>query len=504
MKRTVKSILVVACFAASTLALPSSAAASEAPDLFTTIHELDSQLFDAFNQCAAAAELARYEAFFAPDLEFYHDNGGVTWTREAMIANTRKNACGNYTRELIESTFRVSPVNGFGAISTGVHRFCQNATQSCEGEADFVMVWRNTGGKWQVTRALSFGHRESKKGSGESGAIDSAAIAAVLHEHEVTSVSFALIEDGRLKSANAVGEARKGVPATPGTYYNIASLAKPLSAEVALQLVALGKISLDENMSRYWTDPDIAKDPRRNLLTPRIALSHQTGFPNWRNGELRFERDPGQSFGYSGEGYEYLARFIHKKTGKTIDAWAGQLVFAPAAMRNTSYTGQSWLKDGMALPHDAKGVELAPQTRDTALASDDVYSTPGDYAQFMLGVMNGRGLSPALATDRSNVSTDRRAELCSKLAKEDCPTQAGMGLGWESFLIGGKRYLMHTGADEGTFTFSYFSPDTRSGAVIFTNSSNGAKAVLPILKRVGKDKDFVDFLERLVSAPRGS
>ena len=52
------------------------------------------------------------------------------------------------------------------------------------------------------------------------------------------------------------------------------------------------------------THPDIAHDPRHAKLTPRIALSHQTGFPNWRprcaprsrcapNGQLAFLFDPG-------------------------------------------------------------------------------------------------------------------------------------------------------------------------------------------------------------------
>lgn len=503
MKRIVASVFARCCLAASALTLQASATAAEAPDLSSTIHALDSQLFDAFNQCASPAQLARHEAFFAPDVEFYHDNGGVTWKREAMIANTKKYACGNYTRELVENTFHVSPIKEFGAISTGVHRFCQNTTKTCDGEADFVMIWRNTGGKWEVTRALSFGHREARKNADGADVTDARTIEAMLQADGVASVSFAVIDDGKLETAQAFGLASKGVAATPATYYNIASMAKPISAEVVLQLVALGKISLDENMSKYWTDPDIAKDPRRNRLTPRLALSHETGFPNWREGTLRFERDPGQSFGYSGEGYEYLARFIRNKTGKSIDAWAEQLVFAPGGMRNTTYTNPTWLKGRIALPHDAKGVELAPQIRDAALASDDVFSTPSDYAQFMLGVMNGRGLSPSLRADRSKVSVDRKAELCSKLANAQCPAEIGMGLGWESFLIGGKRYLMHTGADEGTFNFGYFSPDTRSGLVIFTNSSNGPKAVLAVLQRVGKDKDFVDFLQRWAGTQGG-
>lgn len=493
-----KVLLVSVCLATGISIFDVRAETDGADGLFSTIHGLDSQLFDAFNKCASPAELARHAAFFSSDTEFYHDNGGVTWSREAMIANTRKYACGNYTRELVENTFKVSPISGYGAISSGVHRFCQNATKECSGEADFVMVWRDTSGKWEVTRSLSFGHRESKADSGGSTALDARAMEGILQEHGIASVSIAVIDGGKLVSTSAFGEASKGVSALPETYYNIASMAKPISAEVAMQLVALGKISLDENMSKYWIDPDIAVDPRRNQLTPRIALAHETGFPNWRAGVLRFERDPGQSFGYSGEGYEYLARFIRNKTGKSIDVWAEQLVFAPNGMRNTTYTNQPWLEGRIALPHDEKGIELAPQLRDAAIASDDVFSTASDYAHFMIGVMDGRGLAPALRTKQAEVLADRKAELCSKLVQAECPTEAGMGLGWESFLIDGKRYLMHTGADAGTFTFGYFSPDTRSGVVVLTNSSNGAKAVLPVLRLIGKDEAFVDFLQRLV------
>ncbi|GMV28820.1 MAG: hypothetical protein AMXMBFR59_09450 [Rhodanobacteraceae bacterium] len=255
-------------------------------------------------------------------------------------------------------------------------------------------------------------------------------------------------------------------------------------------------------MSRYWTDPDLATDPRRKQLTPRLALGHKTGFPNWRAGTLRFERDPGTTFGYSGEGFEYLARFIRNKTGNPIDAWAESLVFTPNGMRNTTYTRQSWLDGRIALPHDAQGSALASTLRDTAVASDDVYSTPSDYAQFLIAVMKGRGLPPPLRSQRAAIFADRRADLCRKLAPEHCPAEAGMGLGWESFLIHGQRYLMHTGSDDGTFTFAYVSPDTGSGLVIFTNSSNGAKAVLPLLRLAGKDLAFVDFLERLVDSSR--
>lgn len=415
-----------------------------------------------------------------------------------MLANTKKYACGKYTRVLIEGTFKVSPIKDFGAIETGVHRFCQNGTNRCDGEADFVMVWRNLNGKWEITRSLSFGHRASAVQTSDVHAMRSTDIDDIINKNDVTSVSLALIENGIPSFAGAWGQAKKGVAATPATLYNIASLSKPISAEVALQLAAVGKISLDENMSEFWTDPDISSDPRRNLLTPRIALAHKTGFPNWRNGRLAFERDPGQSFGYSGEGYEYLAHFILNKTKHPIDYWADRLVFSPNGMRQTTYTEQPWLDGRIAYPHDAQGKELAPQISNSAVASDNVFSSASDYAQFISGVIRAqREISP-LSADRSRIQTDRKADLCKSMAKDRCPALAGMALGWELFVIDDARYFMHTGSDDGTFTFAYFSPDTGSGAVIFTNSSNGSKAVLPILRLTGTDQAFIDFLDALV------
>lgn len=459
----------------------------------------DSALFGAFNRCADPAELRAHAEFFSEDTEFYHDNSGVTWTRADMLANTAKYACGRYTRRLVPGTLKVTPIQGFGAIEEGRHLFCDMRGESCQGEADFVMVWRRSGDRWVVTRTLSFGHRPAERGTAATALPDVSAVEALLRTHRVQSISLALLRDGHVMASQAVGQARAGVPATVATLYNVASLAKPLTAEVAVQLADRGVISLDENMSEAWRDPDLGQDPRADQLTPALALSHRTGFPNWRQGRLRFEREPGASFGYSGEGFEYLARFIEAKTSVRLDAWAERLVFGPLGMRHTSYTGQPWFAGRIALPHDDQGQALPPDIRDRPLASDDVFSTPTDYAIFIESLLQPG--SSRLRQQQRAVVTDRRAQLCKALPPAACPSEAGFGLGWESFLIDGRRYLMHTGSDQGTFTFAYFSPDTRSGAVFFMNSSRGAAVVLPLLRLSGADPGFVDLLDRLANAP---
>jgi hypothetical protein len=76
-----------------------------------------------------------------------------------MLANTEKYVCGRYRRELVPGTLRVFPIKDFGALVQGVHRFCRMGSDTCEGMADFVFIWRNERDTWEVTRVLSYGHR---------------------------------------------------------------------------------------------------------------------------------------------------------------------------------------------------------------------------------------------------------------------------------------------------------------------------------------------------------
>jgi hypothetical protein len=157
---TARKYLMAASMACGLFAAAASAAqASPADPLFARISALDTAVFDAFNHCDKPGQLDRHASYFAPDVEFYHDQGGVTWTRDAMIANTRKNVCGHFRRELVPGTLKVYPIKDFGAIEQGVHRFCQFGSTTCEGMADFVVVWRRQGDVWQITRVLSYGHR---------------------------------------------------------------------------------------------------------------------------------------------------------------------------------------------------------------------------------------------------------------------------------------------------------------------------------------------------------
>lgn len=127
--------------------------------LYDTVAALDTQMFESFNHCDDPAQFERHRALFDEKVEFYHDNGGVTWTREEMLGNVRKNVCAKFRRELIPGTLRVYPIKDFGAMEIGEHRFCATGETTCAGRGEFILVWHRVGERWQVTRAISYAHR---------------------------------------------------------------------------------------------------------------------------------------------------------------------------------------------------------------------------------------------------------------------------------------------------------------------------------------------------------
>jgi hypothetical protein len=153
MKTCMTWLLLLACAATARAAEPKDE--STAGPLFDTVAALDQRLFGAYNRC----DMAAFEALFVPDVEFYHDTGGVSRDRQTVVDNTRKWICGKVRRDLLEGTLRVYPVKDFGAIEEGEHRFCELASGRCEGIAKFVMVWRQDPDGWRLTRVLSYGHR---------------------------------------------------------------------------------------------------------------------------------------------------------------------------------------------------------------------------------------------------------------------------------------------------------------------------------------------------------
>ena len=107
------------------LSLPAATAHTQTrqsvPDdaLFRTMASLDTGLFDAFNTC----NLEQFASFFVEDVEFYHDKGGVTRGRSALVDSVKHNVCGKTRRDPIPGTLEVHPMDGYGALRSACIAF---------------------------------------------------------------------------------------------------------------------------------------------------------------------------------------------------------------------------------------------------------------------------------------------------------------------------------------------------------------------------------------------
>ena len=151
------------------LLLVNSVSAQESPDsdLFQQLKSGDSLLFDlGFNQCRIEA----YEKFISEDLEFYHDQGGLSTTKEEFLDSVRNNICSNSDkkpiRKLIPESLEVFPLynNGklYGAIQKGAHDFyIQEPDKELykTSSAKFTHVWILENNEWILKRVLSYDHK---------------------------------------------------------------------------------------------------------------------------------------------------------------------------------------------------------------------------------------------------------------------------------------------------------------------------------------------------------
>lgn len=318
-------------------------------------------------------------------------------------------------------------------------------------------------------------------------------------EFKVPSLAVAYIRDGRVAWTRVYGEQAPGVPATEHTLYNVASLSKPVFAETLLRLAEARRLSLDEPMAPTWIDPDLAGDPRARTLTPRMALSHQIGFANWRReteGVLRFKWEPRAGFHYSGEGFEYARHFAVIRTGAQLDSLARQYVFRRFGMTETSFARQPWFGDRVAQPMGPEGRYGKTDSSPSGNAADDLHTTIGDYAAFVVGVMKHDGLSARLVAQRDSlhVVDDSPGSRCDAAKVARCPTRIGYSLGWSVMEYADGPVLWHTGGDWGEKTMVFYFPARREGVVMFTNGANGFAPMLEAGVVLAGGTPFAEYL----------
>src|SRR3984885_3540343 len=133
-----------------------------------------------------------------------------------------------------------------------------------------------------------------------TGSAVDAEVSKIMTGTHAEGMALAVIDHGKVGYVQAYGiRNAKGEPLTTDTVMYGASLTKTVFAYTVMQLVDQGKLNLDTPLkddldmalTSYGPDPvfpdkygpykDLADDPRWEKITPRMCLTHSTGFSNF-------------------------------------------------------------------------------------------------------------------------------------------------------------------------------------------------------------------------------
>lgn len=193
-----------------------------------------------------------------------------------------------------------------------------------------------------------------------------------------TSVSYAVMQDGRLVMADAVGylDGTKKTPATTETLYNIGSISKVYCAAAVMKLVDEGKVELDTPVAAYLPEFKM-QDERYQDITVRMLLDHSSGIPGtayslvgsysgydtdiYKKAYETFaisslKADPGKFSVYCNDGFMLAEMLVSQVSGKPYSEFVHENILAPVHADSSGFANRSFSQGSFAvegtLPHE--------------------------------------------------------------------------------------------------------------------------------------------------------
>jgi CubicO group peptidase (beta-lactamase class C family) len=360
-----------------------------------------------------------------------------------------------------------------------------------------------------VVGLLMIGQRPAVKrldGSKITAAEVDATVTRLMRAADVTGVSVVILNDGKIVYLKTYGvrDKEKNLPLTEDSVMTGASFTKAAFAYMTMQLVQEGILDLDRPVYEYLPKPlpnypgyeELANDSRYKQITARMLLSHTSGFANLRflepDRKLKIHFQPGSRYAYSGEGVMLLQLVVEAITKQPLTALMQTRVFQPLGMSRTSMVWEDRFENDFANGYDEYGRSLGPERRKDANAAGSMQTTPRDFAQFVMAIIQRKGLSKKtrdlMLSPQIQISSKHQfPTLAADTTDENRSIHLSYGLGWGLYWTPYGKAFFKEGHDEGWRNYAVCFDDKKSGIVIMTNSSNGEGIFKEMLETLLRD-----------------
>lgn len=265
----------------------------------------------------------------------------------------------------------------------------------------------------------------------------------------------------------------------PTATFNIASIAKSLTAMAVLRLAGRGNLKFEDPLVRFF--PDAPAD--KQSITVHELLTHTGGLGNPTGDTATGIRDraaavrmilatpledkPGHGYSYSNDGYTLLAAILEVATAKSWEQVMREEILRPAGMQHTFFVGDAWPSGPYAVARAAvtDGGRQENQADWGAKGGAGIYSSAEDLLRLVNAAADGTLLGPQGARElgRSFAPEGQLIQYSRVFSLASVP---GRGPEWS-----------HGGADtrSGHYSILRYYPDTRVLLVVFGLDDEGLR-----------------------------
>jgi len=306
--------------------------------------------------------------------------------------------------------------------------------------------------------------------------------------YNVPAVSLAIIQDGKIAYQQNYGVENKisQKPLRPEAVFEAASITKLVFAYLMNRLVQRGEFDLDAPLYKTLPFPELEEYPEYKLMTGRHVLTHVSGLPNWG---VHLINTPGTSYGYSGQGFEYLKKVLAKGNfddlPQIIQAYLDKEILQPLGMKNTYFMCHENLLNLKVAGH-VDGIPNVYDCPDEPGMAYSMHTEAKDFALFALALLNRKGLTEKQASEMFRFHTlDKKENWMNGY-------QAGFGLG---VALRDSPYGLvfgHSG-NNGDFRCSFeMYDDLKTGYIMFTNANTGGPLLFDLRKFLVEGNEVKD------------
>jgi D-alanyl-D-alanine carboxypeptidase len=312
-----------------------------------------------------------------------------------------------------------------------------------------------------------------------------------MQQHHVPGVACLVLKDGQPVKTFYGGQANLewNTPVESNTVFEIGSVSKQFAAASILLLAQEGKLSVDDNISKYLknTPPAWANIKIRNLLSHTSGIhsyDDQEGFEFRQHltqaqfisqlAQQPLDFQPGESWSYCNAGFNLLGYIVENVSGEDYLAFLQKNIFTPLQMTNSA------MRDPIqVIPHRAAGYVYSDgvyQNRDYDItdlfAAGSIVSTVGDLAKWDDALINNRLLNES---SKQLWWTPAHLNNGQPVIAENDKTRT-YGFGWFLGTLDGHKNIGHGGITSGFSAANEMYPDDHLTIIILSNTDYGSFA----------------------------